>query len=55
VNRIILDKTSLGLELVDGGFEKLPPVADFPKMQELFVAFAVKRKIQVTVLEDMDR
>jgi hypothetical protein len=55
VSRIILDRSSLALELSDGAFEKLPPVADFGRMREVFVSHAVSRKIQVTVLEDVER
>ena len=51
VNRIIVDTKTLALELSDGSFEKLPKVADYPKLRALFLAYAEQRKIQVTVLE----
>ncbi len=51
VNRIILDKKSIAIELMDGSWERFPEVADLAGLRAFMLAHAVKRKIDVTELE----
>jgi hypothetical protein len=51
VNRIILDKRSIALELMDGSWERLPEVADPTALRAHMIAQAMKRRIDVTELE----
>lgn len=51
VNRIILSKDSIAVELMDGSWERLPEVADLGELRAFMLAHAAKRKIDVTELE----
>ena len=50
VHRVVVDDRSVMLELWDGSYEKLPPVADTAKMQSTLTAVCAGRKIPVTRL-----
>jgi hypothetical protein len=51
VTRIILDRERVGFETYDGGFERLPEVADGKGMVEVILHHAARLRIDVTVLE----
>jgi len=51
VLRVVVDGTSLGLELWDGSFERLPAVAKGRELVDMVCAYALSRRIDVTVLE----
>jgi hypothetical protein len=51
VNRLIFDKTSIAVELMDGSWERLPEVARLRELRELMLAHAAKRRIDVTELD----
>jgi hypothetical protein len=50
VHRVVVDERTVMLELWDGSYEKLPPVADQAKMQTTLTAVCAGRKIPVTRL-----
>lgn len=50
VHRVVVDEKNVMLELWDGTYEKLPPVADPTKMQNTLIAVCAGRKIPVTRL-----
>lgn len=54
VNRIIVDRRQIALELNDGSFNPLPPVQDPVKLRDLLFSHAVKKKIQVTLLDEKE-
>lgn len=53
--RLIIDGTSVAFELWDGSFERLPRVARSKEMVDLLRQHAERRRIDVTVLERLDR
>jgi hypothetical protein len=50
VTRIVVDGDRTGLELYDGGFERLPEVSDGRALGQLMMHHAQRHKIDVTVL-----
>ena len=50
IHRMIVDEAQVMLELWDGSYEKLPPVADTSKMQGTLERIALGRKIPITRL-----
>jgi hypothetical protein len=54
VTRIVIDGTRVALEMYDGGFERLPEVADAMALVQLLVHHAVRLRIQVTSLPPLD-
>jgi len=51
VTRLVVDGESLGFEMYDGSFERLPVVADGKAMIQLMMHHAARLRIDVTVLE----
>jgi hypothetical protein len=50
VTRLIVDKDRTGLQFYDGGFERLPEVADGRGLAQAMMHHAMRHKIDVTVL-----
>lgn len=50
VNRIIFDKESVALELMDGSWERLPEVADPERLRKVLLGHATEKKIDVSEL-----
>ena len=48
--RVIVSRDSVAIETWDGGYERLPDVAEPKKLTELLISIANARKIQVTEL-----
>jgi hypothetical protein len=55
VLRVIIDGTHVALELWDGSFERLPEVARGPELVLMVSEMAQRRRIDVTVLQHLDR
>jgi hypothetical protein len=55
VTRIVLDGVRVGFEMYDGSFERLPEVGDGKGMVQLMLHHAARLRIDVTVLERLDR
>jgi len=55
VTRLVVDGASAGLELYDGTFERLPPVADAQRLVQLLVHHAARLRIHVTSLDRATR
>lgn len=53
--RLIVDETSVAFELWDGSFERLPRVARSKELVDLLRQHAERHRIDVTVLERLDR
>lgn len=51
VLRVVVDGTSLGFELWDGSFDRLPKVAKGQELVDMVCKYAAHRRIDVTVLE----
>jgi hypothetical protein len=51
VHRVVVDERSVMLELWDGTYEKLPPVAEMPKMRDTLLGVCAGRKIPVTRID----
>jgi hypothetical protein len=51
VTRIVLDGQRIALEMYDGSFERLPPVADAAGLVQIMMHHAVRRRIHVTALD----
>jgi hypothetical protein len=51
VTRIIVDESRVALETYDGSFERLPPVADGPRLVQVMMHHAARLRIDVTVLD----
>jgi hypothetical protein len=51
VTRLVVDGATAGLELYDGTFERLPPVAEGTRMVQLLMHHAGRFRIHVTLLE----
>ena len=54
VHRVIVDRRSIALELMDTSFNALPPVQDPRKLRDLLFMHATRKRIQITLLEDAD-
>ena len=54
VHRVIVDRRSIALELMDTSFNALPPVQDPKKLRDLLFMHATRKRIQITLLEDAD-
>ena len=50
VHRIIFDKQSVALELLDGSWERLPEVADPERLRKVLLGHAAEKKIDVSEL-----
>lgn len=55
VTRIVLDGERVGFEMYDGSFERLPEVGDGKAMVQVMLHHAARLRIDVTVLERLDR
>jgi hypothetical protein len=55
VTRIVVDGPRVALETYDGGYERLPEVADGLELVQLLVHHAVRLRIHVTALPSLDR
>jgi hypothetical protein len=55
VTRIVLDGERVGFEMYDGSFERLPEVGDGKGMAQLMLHHAARLRIDVTVLERLER
>jgi hypothetical protein len=55
VTRIVVDGVRVALETYDGGFERLPEVADGRGLVQLLMHHAVRLRVHVTVLQSLDR
>lgn len=53
--RVIVDQTTVALELWDGSFERLPRVVRGQELVELLRKHAERHRIDVTVLQRLDR
>jgi hypothetical protein len=53
VTRIIVDGVRVALETYDGGFERLPEVADGRALVQLLMHHAVRLRVHVTVLKGL--
>jgi hypothetical protein len=54
VTRIVLDGARVALETYDGGYERLPEVADGVALVQLLLHHAVRLRIHVTALQSLD-
>jgi hypothetical protein len=55
VTRVVLDQDRVGFETYDGAFERLPDVNDRRGLVDLVLHHAARLRIDVTVLERVDR
>ena len=51
VHRVVVDERSVMLELWDGTYEKLPPVAEMSRMRDTLMGVCAMRRIPVTRLD----
>jgi hypothetical protein len=54
VTRIVVDNTRVALETYDGGFERMPEVADGRGLVQTMMHHAVRLRLHVTVLRPLD-